>query len=148
MGTMINIDEMFTLKDKYGNGLFCRKGVLELALIAEKGKRRMIGKITDGASGVEYRKGAKEKNVFKKMDAWGLNAYILSKVDMVVITTEDMVYSINAEDSKLMGKTLNFKQQGFERQVFIKRRYWRQEVTPKGKAKLEKEFELKRDEYE
>lgn len=105
---------MITRVDTAGNVLTLDNTKLSIQLVGES-KPRYIGKFIEKV----YYKKEREADVFRKLDAWSINAYVFERADKVVIVTEDYRYTL--EDTKKPEITLHFKNSGVEPKVYIPR---------------------------
>lgn len=117
-------DEIKTLSDEYGNLiLVCNNGVrivLKLKLKSEKRTRR-LGVINLGQKTIEIKRDS-TKHLFKKNRSYGFNYQVLNdgkKFDNVRLKDEANEWLIPKSYILDNGKFLFFKEEGFERQVFV-----------------------------
>mgnify|MGYP003135346640 FL=1 len=111
-----------TLQDTEGNSIIATKVTanqinLYLNIL---GKSKNIGWV-DPINRVFRVKRKRAKHLLKKADSYGFNYHIVSTgqlFDYVLLTDEYGTYKIPKE-VVLSGKFLFFKQQGFEKQIFL-----------------------------
>lgn len=91
-------------------------------------------------------------HVFRKNDSWGINEAVINKLlkenDNVVIQCpeEKKVYTLTVKEIKEKGKYLFFKQQEFEKQIFVPRKEWRiSEIKPVSFKEKIKELQAEID---
>lgn len=88
-----------------------------------KGKKagRNIGRVrlADRVLEVERKR---EKHLMRKANAYGFNEYVIreaKKFDNIELTDEYGTYSFSRQLILNMGKYLHFKEEGFEKQLFL-----------------------------
>ena len=90
--------------------------------LASESRQRNIGTL-DIVARVLYVSRIKTKHLFRKMNAYGMNHYILKEAklfDMVVLNDEHSTWNIPREFILSKGNFLNFSNHGgFELQIFI-----------------------------
>lgn len=118
---------MFDIKDNAGNEYYLAdKGKLYLKLTSER-HPRLIGVLHRTKSGlIILHKDVKESNIFLRNDSFGIPYDIINKVYGIQINCGGVVYTILSKDALEKGSFLWFKNQGFERQFFIPRKYFNQ----------------------
>jgi hypothetical protein len=117
-------DEIKTVSDDYGNLiLICNNGVrlvLYLKLKAETRKRK-LGVVNLGQRTIEIKRNY-EKHIFRKNESYGFNYSILAdakKFDNVRLKDEKNEWLVPRQFILDNGKFLFFKENGFEKQIFI-----------------------------
>ena len=117
----MNLDEMFTRKDKDGNNLFCRNGNIELKLKNEDDRVRKIGRVYvgDDSGKIIYNKEVENKNFYRNYYAWGINYEVFRLVDAVIIRNKDTKQKYFIRTADIDKEFLHFKKTGFELQVFV-----------------------------
>lgn len=112
----------FIYKDKEAELVIDADGRVYLRLLRE-GNYRGLGSISLWEGELTYFKSEKEKNTFRKLNAWGINDNIVKYLprinSMVVIKTELGTYAIRKGTIQQQGKFMHFAQQGYERQIFV-----------------------------
>ena len=90
--------------------------------LASESRERNIGTL-DIVARVLYVSRIKSKHLFRKMNAYGMNHYILKEAklfDMVILNDEHSTWNIPREFILSKGNFLNFSNHGgFELQIFI-----------------------------
>lgn len=98
-----------------------KKVILSLQLAAEGGKKRKIGTITKSTKTLIIRR-RRADHLFRNGNAYGFNQYILKEAklfDTISLGDEFDNWKIPVKFILENGKHLNFKQQGFELQLFV-----------------------------
>lgn len=106
--------------DDFGNMIIPQAGKLILQLSASN-KKLTIGKF-NLPSKTLYLSRKREKHLHKKSNSYGFNYEMIKrsiKLDTVCLTDEYGVYKFPKQLILDEGKFLTFKQQGFERQIFL-----------------------------
>lgn len=115
---------MATLTSKEGHRFEAdeKDGYLYITLHL-KGKKagRNIGRVrlADRVLEVERKR---EKHLMRKANAYGFNEYVIreaKKFDNIELTDEYGTYSFSRQLILNMGKYLHFKEEGFEKQLFL-----------------------------
>lgn len=125
--------------DRFGNTLIMQQEPLHgnikfiLQLVGEK-KERGLGQV-DVGNKTFYVKRIREKHYMRKVGGYGFNRTIINDFRgkmfnyvllHEVVNGENKFYRIPADLIMTAGKTLNFKQQGFELQIFLQHQYYTQ----------------------
>ncbi len=109
------------LEDKNGNKIMVMKSG-NVFLHLNQQKRRRIGRI-DRTKRIFMCERNRGKHLFRKMNAYGFNEYLISKAksfDRVLLSDDFAEYLIPISDISLHGRNyLHFQKQGFELQLFI-----------------------------
>lgn len=115
----------FFLDDSGNNKLHLkttlRTKVLHLQLQSEGNRKRKIGVITRSTRTLVIRRN-RDKHLFIKCNAYGFNDYVLRNTksfDNISLSDEYASWKIPVKFILENGKHLNFKQQGFEKQIFV-----------------------------
>jgi len=103
-------------------------GAVVLQLNSEK-RLRQLGFVARNQDGVlSYYKYEKEKDVFKKLNAWSINwnvlQYLPSDQSMINIKSENGIYRITKEKALKMGEFLFFKTSGIEKKIYIRKLFF------------------------
>ena len=115
--------------DDMGNKLICKPdGTIILDLISQS-RERNLGRIYKTAGdGIVYRKKVKEKNIYRELEAWGINSEIwrvLPPEAALIFESDKKTYIIQKHEAEpVKPKYRWYKAQGFERQVFIPLSQW------------------------
>lgn len=138
--------------DKLGNRLIIERAKfhsqqyidLYLKLPAEK-YRRSIGRISVTNAQLHLHR-SRNKHLLNKANAYGINHYILAEgttFDDVVIHEEETskIFMVNKKFILSSGMFLHFKEQGFERQIFITRE-WLEHYEVTNEIKKENLFKI------
>jgi len=120
--------------DGFGNSIICKPPEFRVILKLNTGKKRNIGKLVKYSDKVYFViKRDKSKHLLKKANSWGLNDSVVQALpdDCHIILNEKRgsVYYIPVESVKENGSYLWFKNQGFERQIFVELKYWKEEYN-------------------
>lgn len=102
-----------------------KRMTVSLQLQAEGAKTRKIGTITLSTRTMEIKR-RRAAHLFRKMNAYGFNDYVLrtaKKFDTIRLSDETCDWKIPVkfilENGSEMKQYLQFKEQGFEKQVFV-----------------------------
>lgn len=120
----------FNYVDKDGNSVTILGNEFVLFL-KEKGKSYVIGQlltITKPDSQEKYyvyKKKEKEAFIFKKLNAWSINAVLLHLVDGIWIETEKAHYKISKKDALASGQYLHFKGSDVEKKLYVPLQYFK-----------------------
>lgn len=128
MRTIETLSKLISGEDKYGNEISIGEtGKIFLKLKSED-RTREIGDLRIVEDKVYYLKISKEKYIFLKLNAWGINEFILSNLqedDIVIIKTEKQTYESTIKNILENGQYYFFKKQGFEKQIFLPLEKWK-----------------------
>lgn len=125
--------EKFNRRDGFGNVLSCDEAG-NLTITNSNGSTRSIGMLTpidgDPIKGFIYSKSVSEKHIFRKNNSFSINDYILRNIGERGLVQYSMgggkmFYTIEAEFALEIGSYLWFKDEGFEKQVFVPLTFWR-----------------------
>jgi hypothetical protein len=117
-----------TEKDENGNALYISDiGVVALKLKGEKGRIRMIGLVVDSSRGVRVYKKFGDQSYFRKLGAFGfcheaiqmINPDIIKVVCLTDKWVEKGSYTMGINRFRELMDYFNFKEKGFELQVFV-----------------------------
>jgi hypothetical protein len=138
--------------DKFGNRLIIERTKfhsqlyidLYLKLPAEK-YRRSIGRISVTNNQLHLHR-SRNKHLLNKANAYGFNHYILSEgttFEDVVIHEEETsrIYMVSKKFMLSSGMFLHFKEQGFERQIFLTRE-WLEHYEVTNEVKKENLYKI------
>lgn len=98
-----------------------KKVIVSLQLSAEGGRKRKLGVITKSTKTMEIKRN-RSQHLFWSANAYGFNRYIMQEAklfDKVRLSDEYENWVIPVKDILTRGRHLNFKQQGFELQLFL-----------------------------
>ena len=100
-------------------------GEVVLQLNSEKRTRR-LGFLANNESGVlSYYKHEKEKDVFRKTNAWSINYNVLQYLpypnSMINIKSEQGIYRISKEKALQVGDFMFFKSSGIEKKIYVRK---------------------------
>ena len=118
-----------TVKMIYTDDSGCLKvlgtGEVVLQLNSEKRTRR-LGFLAKNENGVlSYYKHEKEKDVFRKTNAWSINYNILQYLpypnSMINIKSEQGIYRINKQKALDVGDFMFFKSSGIEKKIYVQK---------------------------
>ncbi len=118
-----------TVKMIYTDDSGCLKvlgtGEVVLQLNSEKRTRR-LGFLAKNENGIlSYYKHEKEKDVFRKTNAWSLNynvlQYLPNNNSMINIKSEQGIYRISKEKVLKMGEFMFFKSSGIEKKIYVRK---------------------------
>ena len=127
MRTIEILSKLMSGEDKYGNEVSIGEtGNIFLKLKSED-RTRDIGTLKIVEDKVYYLKISKEKYIFLKLNAWGINEFILNKLqenDIVIIKTEKKTYESTIKNILENSQYYFFKKQGFEKQIFLPLEKW------------------------
>ena len=105
-----------------GNKIMAKGGVINLSLSGGATSRtRKLG-VIDFQKRKLIVKRNRERHVLRKANAYGFNYYLLSesvKFDNIFLKDYEGIYDIPKKDILNKGSFLFFKQQGFEKQIFM-----------------------------
>jgi len=146
---------MIQMRDESGNVLMVEnvphhKNFLDLFIRLESERhKRHIGRINKQTRTMHIER-SEDMHILKKANAYGFNHYILKSAqtfDFIALHEDKgkRVYKIDREWMLRDGQFLFFKQQGFERQIFLTKEWLEHyEVTDKQlKEKLSAEYRLR-----
>ncbi len=113
------------MKDTSGNILYIQEGIIRLQLVNEPHPRK-IGKLIESTSILQVNRDY-NNHLFRQTNSYGFNETIIrtatkfDKVELIEKRGDDTnKYLIPLQVIKEKGTYLNFKQQGFEIQIFLK----------------------------
>ena len=118
-----------TVKMIYTDDSGCLKvlgtGEVVLQLNSEKRTRR-LGFLANNENGVlSYYKHEKEKDVFRKTNAWSINYNVLQYLpypnSMVNIKSEGAIYRISKQKALGIGEFMFFKSSGIEKKIYVQK---------------------------
>ena len=118
-----------TVKMIYTDDSGCLKvlgtGEVVLQLNSEKRTRR-LGFLANNESGVlSYYKHEKEKDVFRKTNAWSINYNVLQYLpypnSMINIKSEQGIYRVSKEKALQVGDFMFFKSSGIEKKIYVQK---------------------------
>jgi len=120
--------------DGFGNKIICNPPEFSVILKLNTGKKRTIGKLVKYSDKVYFViKRDKSKHLLRKANSWGLNDSVVQALsdDCHIILNEKggSTYYIPVKSVKENGSYLWFKNQGFERQIFVELKYWKEEYN-------------------
>ncbi len=107
-------------KDTQGNCIYAEKGIVYLKLVSEKRTRKLAEILIESGALVMRREG---RHLLRKADAFGFNYELLKsakKCKDVILCLPGCIYEIPIADILKYGDFLWFKNEGFERQVFLR----------------------------
>jgi|688.fasta_scaffold320624_4 hypothetical protein len=117
-------DVIKTLSDEYGNLILCENNgariILKLKLRSESRTRR-IGVVNLGQKSIEIKRDSK-KHLFRKNNSYGFNYQVLKDAKLfnsVRLKDESNEWLIPKDFILDNGSFLFFKEEGFERQIFV-----------------------------
>jgi len=118
--------------DGFGNHIKCKKPDFRVVLKLAHHAIRNIGKIVTHCHCVYFIiKRDKKKHLLRKANSWGLNDHVIQNLpdDGIIVLNEKggSQSFLSVADVKEYGKYLFFKQQGFERQIFVELKHWKKE---------------------
>lgn len=118
-----------TLKDESGNEVFRSGNKVLLRLVTEE-RPRLLGYLFKGKLLVCPRD--REKHLHKASNSYGFNYAVIEHATLYDTIAVDERWRgrsrrllISLEDVKKYGKFLYFKEQGFERQIFVPLEYFK-----------------------
>jgi hypothetical protein len=100
---------------------------VEYLYVNSKDKKRMIGRMITQGDTKWYVKDAKVSHIMRKNNSWGVNWNVIdgmSDTDYIGINCEGQKYYITVGKAKKCGEFLEFKTQGFEKQLFVPLENW------------------------
>ncbi len=118
-----------TVKMIYTDDSGCLKvlgtGEVMLQLNSEKRTRR-LGFLAKNENGIlSYYKHEKEKDVFRKTNAWSINYNVLQYLpypnSMVNIKSEGAIYRISKQKALGIGEFMFFKSSGIEKKIYVQK---------------------------
>ena len=112
-----------TQSDGNGNSIIVDTETIYLQLSKNKGVRKLVGVINFKERYIRMNR-LSTKHLLQKADSYGFNWHVLSqarKFDTVMLCTDEGVYKIPVQDIINRGQFLFFKEQGFEKQIFLTR---------------------------
>lgn len=98
-----------------------KKVILSLQLSAEGGRKRKIGTITKSTKTMEIKR-RREDHLFRNGNAYGFNQWVMQEAKLfnkIRLSDEHDNWVVPVKFILDEGKHLNFKQQGFELQLFV-----------------------------
>ena len=100
-------------------------GEVVLQLNSENRTRR-LGFLANNESGVlSYYKHEKEKDVFRKTNAWSLNynvlQYLPNNNSMINIKSEQGIYRVSKQKALEIGEFMFFKSSGIEKKIYVRK---------------------------
>ena len=100
-------------------------GEVVLQLNSEKRTRR-LGFLAKNENGIlSYYKHEKEKDVFRKTNAWSLNynvlQYLPNNNSMINIKSEQGIYRISKQKALEIGEFMFFKSSGIEKKIYVQK---------------------------
>lgn len=103
-------------------------GEVVLQLNSEKRTRR-LGFLANNEQGVfSYYKHEKEKDVFRKTNAWSINYNVLQYLpypnSMINIKSESGIYRISKEKALQVGDFMFFKSSGIEKKIYVQKLFF------------------------
>ena len=103
-------------------------GEVVLRLNSEKRTRR-LGFLANNESGVlSYYKHEKEKDVFRKTNAWSINYNVLQYLpypnSMINIKSEQGIYRVSKEKALQVGDFMFFKSSGIEKKIYVQKLFF------------------------
>ena len=121
-----------TVKMIYTDDSGCLKvlgtGEVVLQLNSEKRTRR-LGFLANNENGVlSYYKHEKEKDVFRKTNAWSINYNVLQYLpypnSMINIKSEQGIYRVSKEKALQVGDFMFFKSSGIEKKIYVQKLFF------------------------
>lgn len=114
--------------DTQGSLYILKTGEVELSLLCES-RTRKLGFIKQNELGIiSYYKHEKEKDVFRKTNAWSLNWNIIQYLpfpnSMINIKSENGIYRITKEKALECGEFMFFKKSGIEKKIYVSKVFW------------------------
>ena len=118
-----------TVKMIYTHDSGCLKvlgtGEVVLQLNSEKRTRRLGFLAKNENAVLSYYKHEKEKDVFRKTNAWSLNYNVLQYLpydnSMINIKSEEYIYRITKEKALQVGEFMFFKSSGIEKKIYVQK---------------------------
>jgi len=118
-----------TVKMIYTDDSGCLKvlgtGEVVLQLNSEKRTRRLGFLAKNENAVLSYYKHEKEKDVFRKTNAWSLNYNVLQYLpypnSMINIKSEQGIYRISKEKALQVGDFMFFKSSGIEKKIYVQK---------------------------
>jgi len=108
--------------DQYGNKILVDYATNSIYLkLAKDNRRRLIG-VMEPAGGSLFVKRSRFKHVLRKAQAYGFNDYVLrnaKKFNKIILEDEGGRYELPIALIIEKGQYLFFKEQGFEKQIFL-----------------------------
>ena len=103
-------------------------GEVVLQLNSEKRTRR-LGFLAKNENGIlSYYKHEKEKDVFRKTNAWSLNYNVLQYLpypnSMINIKSEQGIYRVSKEKALQVGDFMFFKSSGIEKKIYVQKLFF------------------------
>ena len=125
-----------TVKMIYTDDVGCLKvlgtGEVVLQLNSEKRTRRLGFLAKNENAVLSYYKHEKEKDVFRKTNAWSLNYNVLQYLpydnSMINIKSEEYIYRITKEKALQVGEFMFFKSSGIEKKIYVQKLFFDVEV--------------------
>jgi hypothetical protein len=100
-------------------------GEVVLRLNSEKRTRRLGFLAKNENAVLSYYKHEKEKDVFRKTNAWSLNYNVLQYLpydnSMINIKSEEYIYRITKEKALQVGEFMFFKSSGIEKKIYVQK---------------------------
>ena len=121
-----------TVKMIYTDDSGCLKvlgtGEVVLRLNSENRTRR-LGFLANNENGVlSYYKHEKEKDVFRKTNAWSINYNVLQYLpypnSMINIKSEQGIYRVSKEKALQVGDFMFFKSSGIEKKIYVQKLFF------------------------
>lgn len=114
--------------DTQGSLYILKTGEVELSLLCES-RTRKLGFIKQNELGIiSYYKHEKEKDVFRKTNAWSLNYNVLQYLpndnSMINIKSELQIYRISKSKALECGEFMFFKKSGIEKKIYVPKIYF------------------------
>jgi len=134
---------MKLIKDNAGNVLLlesCRHGFALFIRLREEHHRRLVGKVVIKTRRMHLDRDP-DLHLLNKADAYGFNFHVLNTAktfDTIILheTGTGKVYQLDRNEMIANAKYLFFKEQGFEKQIFLSRDWIAQyEITQPEKKK-------------
>lgn len=118
-------DKMFTFTDEWGNKFKCVNNKITLELKSEPHRKpRQIGEVVNIRSFLILKKNEKEKDIWRKTNAWSVPVEIFEKIDGMWFISELYEYKILAKKAKENMDYLTFSKSGYEKKVYIPLSLW------------------------
>lgn len=114
--------------DSTGKLHVLRTGEIELRLNSEN-RVRKLGFFAKNEKGIVcYYKHEKEKDVFRKINAWSINYNVLFYLpepnSLINIKSEKRIYRITKEKALSIGEFMFFKSSGIEKKIYIRKLFF------------------------
>lgn len=111
-------------KDSSGNVIDVNDD-FKLTVTTPKRRTFIVGQIIITKSLVVFYKKEKEKQIFRKTNAWSIQPALLDIVDQICYETESKIYSITTGTAKEFGEYFHFSK-NTEKKIYVPLEYWRQ----------------------